>query len=310
MTLVRPAHGNVLSTETINGSMYLLRVTEKALFEGNSANDAIQFDGFKKLITDGAPATNIIDLRGAPLSEDILQDGALTISDQPNYGYPTDLYLNPKVKSDLTKTFFPKGRYDIPATGNNYVGLTIDGFTSEAGDIRFQPDTFIDDGGPKGAAAGDPAKRPAAPTLSTGATTPPDAASQFILADAGSYNYSVVAVNSFGRSDPLDFGPVAVAAGDKVNFGVTPGSAVVVSHYEVFRTKVGGAAGTERLIFRIPNGAGAGEQLVDDFNAFLPGTTTAYMFQGDTENMSIKQLAPMIKVPLATVDSSVRSLAA
>ncbi len=306
MTLVRPAHGSVTAQETVNGTMYLLRVVEKALFEADTANTAIQFDGFNKLITSGAPATNIIDLRGAPLSEDILQDGALTVSDQPNYGYPTDLYLNPKVKSDLTKTFFPRGRYDIPATGNNYVGLTIDGFTSEAGDIRFQPDTFIDDGGPKGAASGDPSKRPADPAISTAAATFNDPAnSEFIATDAGSYRYSVVAVNDSGRSAPVDLGPVAVIADDRVDVGVTPGSAIAVTHYELFRTKVGGAAGTERLIIRFPS-VGPGETTIQDFNNFLPGTTSAYMFQQDTENMSAKQLAPMIKVPLATIDSSVR----
>ena len=86
MSLVRPAHGNAIAQETVNGTMHLLRSLERALFYGDSSLSSLQFDGYEKLITDNSPATNIIDLRGQPLSEDALQDGALTIHDAPNYG--------------------------------------------------------------------------------------------------------------------------------------------------------------------------------------------------------------------------------
>ncbi len=116
-------------------------------------------------------------------------------------------------------------------------------------------------------------------------------------------------MNRYGRSAAVDLvaGPTAVtvAAGDKVAFGVTPG-AVAPDWYEVFRTKTDGAQGTERLILRVPNTAGGGEEFLDDFNAELPYTTSAFMFQQNLENMSFKQLAPMVKVPLATIDTSIR----
>ena len=311
MSLVKPAHGNVIAQETINGTMHLLRILERALFYGRADLSALQFDGFEKLLLDNAPAANIIDLRGKPLSEDVLTDGALTIQDAPNYGTPTHLYLNPKTKADLVKTFFPKERYDLfQKTADGMIGLDIKGFTSPAGDVRFEPDVFITDGGAPGAATGDAAKRPASPTVSTGPTTPADAASKFEADDAGDYFYKVQAVNRYGRSAAVDLvgGPTAVtvAAGDKVTFGLTPGSGVSVDYYEIFRTKKDGAAGSERLILRVPNGAGAGEQTIDDFNDRLPGTTSAFLFQQNLENMSFKQLAPMVKIPLATIDSSIR----
>jgi len=95
MSLVRPAHGNVIAQETVNGTMHLLRTVERALFEGDSSLSALQFDGYKKLITTNSPATNIIDLRGQPLSEDALIDASLTIHDAPNYGTPTHLLSQP-----------------------------------------------------------------------------------------------------------------------------------------------------------------------------------------------------------------------
>ena len=91
MSLVRPAHGKVIAHETVSGTMHLLRVVERALFYGDSSLSTLQFDGYEKLLIDNAPATNIIDLRGQPLSEDVLIDAALTIHDAPNYGTPTHL---------------------------------------------------------------------------------------------------------------------------------------------------------------------------------------------------------------------------
>jgi hypothetical protein len=310
MSLVRPAHQNVIAAETVNGTMHLLRVLEKSLFKARSDLSALQFDGIEKLLLDSAPTTNIIDMRGKPLSEDVLTDGALVISDAPNYGQATDLFINPRVKADLVKAFFPKERYDLfTKKTDGLVGLDIAGFTSPAGDVRFQSDVFIDDGGgTPTAAVGDATKIPATPTQSTPATSPGDALSKFTADDAGDYYYRAVACNRYGKSAPrsIEAGAVTIAAGDKVTFGLTPGSAVTVSWYEIYRTAKSGAAGTARLILRVPNAGGAGEQIINDYNNYLPGCTTAYLLQQNAEALSFKQLAPMVKIPLATVDSSIR----
>jgi hypothetical protein len=309
MTLIRPAHGNVVAQETVNGTMKLLRVLERALFYGDSSLSTLQFDGYVKLIQDNAPATNVIDLRGRPLSEDVLMDAALTVFDAPNYGMPTDLYLNPKTKTDLVKSFFPKARYDqFAKTNEGMIGLDIRGFTSPAGDVRFNPDVFITDGGGATSALGSAAKRPGAPTPGA-VTTPADAASKFEADDAGDYFYTAQAVNRYGRSAPVDVvaGPTAVtvAAGDKVTFTLTPGAGELPDWYEIFRTKKDGATGSERLVLRVPS-VGAGATTINDFNDNLPGTTIALLLQQNLESLSVKQLAPMVKIPLATVDTSIR----
>lgn len=310
MSLIRPAHGNVIANETVSGTMWLLRIVERALFYADSSLSTIQFDGYEKLITDNAPADNVIDLRGQPLSEDFLIDGALTISDDPNFGIPTHLHLNPKVKADLVKSFFPKGRYDLlDKRKDGMVGLDVKGFTSPAGDVLFEPNVFVNDGGaPKATAAGDPAQRPATPTISTAATTPVNAGSLFGDDDAGSYFYSVSAHNDFGRSVAIavDGSAIAIAAGDEMTFGITPGSAVEVKWYELYRTKKDGPVGKQRLIARIPNGAGAGEETIQDLNDRLPFTSSAFLWQQNLECLSWKQLAPFLKVPLATVNTSIR----
>ena len=310
MSLVNPAHGNAVSGETVSGTMHLLRILERALFEGDSSLSALQFDGYEKLIRDNSPASNIVDMRGLPLSEDILTDSALTVFDAPNYGMPTHCYLNPKVKSDLCKTFFPKERHDtFSKTNEGLVGLDIKGFTSAAGDVAFEPDVFLNDGGGPTAAVGDAAKRPATPTISTSATTPADGASKFAAEDAGDYYVYVQACNRYGRSVAVDAGEasaIAVIAGDKITFGVTPGGSTDVDWWEVFRSPKNGALTGTRRVLRIANAAGALESVLSEYNAKVPGTTSAYIFQLNLEAMSFKQLAPMIKIPLATIDTSIR----
>ena len=307
MSLIKPAHGNVVAQETVNGTMHLLRVMERALFYGDSSLSALQFDGFEKLMKDLCPTTNIIDLRGLPLSEDLLTDGALTVQDAPNYGTPTHLYLNPKTKTDLVKAFFPKERHDTFQKQGGFIGLDIKGFTSPAGDVVFEPDVFITDGGgPTANAIGDASKRPGSPTFSTNPADTGEATAKFTADDAGDYRYKAVAVNRYGRSAAVAYGSaLTVEAGNKVTFGLTPSSATT-GWFEIYRTAKNGAAGTERLILRVPNAAGAGETTVTDLNWNLPGCTAAFLFQLNLESLSFKQLAPMVKIPLATIDSSIR----
>lgn len=309
MSLVKPAHGNVIAQETVSGTMHLLRILERALFYGDSNLSNLQFDGFERLMLDNAPATNIIDLRGAPLSEDVLIDGALTISDAPNYGTPTHVHLNPKVKADLVKTFFPKERYNLFSDGkgtNGMVGLDIGGFVSPAGDVRFESNTFITDGGAPTAAVGNVAKRPANITETTALAAAPAGGSLFTATDAGDYLYTVQAVNRYGRGTALSpgGGAVTVASGDGVTIGVTPSGAPLPDWYELYRSQPDGTA--QRRIARVANSGGAGETTLTDLNENLPFTTSAFMFQQNLESMSFKQLAPMVKIPLAVIDASVR----
>lgn len=309
MSLVKPAHGNVIAQETVNGTMHLLRIMERALFFGDSSLSSLQFDGYEKLLIDNSPTTNIIDLRGQPLSEDVLNDGALTAQDAPNYGQVTHLHINPKVHADLSKTFYPKERLNAFADKSGKVGLTIRAFTSPAGDVALEPNTFITDGGsPNAAAIGDSAKRPGTPTITNAVTTPQDTTnSQFVADDAGDYFMSVVACNRYGKSIPVavDASAITIVTNDEITFGVTP-SSTTTEWYEVFRTLVGGAIGTQRRTIRVVNSAGAGEETIHEYNDEIPYTTSGFMLQQNMESLSFKQLAPMIKIPLATIDSSIR----
>jgi hypothetical protein len=308
MSLVKPAHGNVIAQETVNGTMHLLRAVEKSLFYGDSSLDSIQWDGYVKQIQDSSPAGNIIDKRGKPLSEDDLIETSLIVHDAPNYGSPTHLFLNPRVHADLVRSFFPKARYDLlQKRDDGLVGLDIGGYVSPAGNIAFEPDTFITDGGgPLAAARGsNPPPAPASVTLLAQAETVAGS-SQFGSGDAGDYRYSVVAVSRSGKSAGVAAAAaVTVAATQEVVVTINEGAGNPQARYfEIYRTATDGAAGTEKLIGRVAR-AGAASTFTD-LNETLPGTTIAILFQMNLEAVAFKQLAPMVKIPLATIDTSIR----
>lgn len=310
MTLVEPAHGSVIAQETTARTMYLLRQVEAGLFYGDETVDPLEWNGYEQKIRTLSPPSNIIDLRGAGLNEDNLSDGALIMRDSPNFGTATDLYLDPGVHADISKTFFPKARYQLLDAGQEsrdlVGGLTARGYTSPAGYVRFRPDVFVDDDEASPlVGVGDPSKRPSPPTVTVALAAAPDAASKFGAGDAGDYRYTIVAVNQFGRSAAVTVtgSPVTVASGDGVTFSVSPG-AIPGTSYRIYRTKTDGIAGSERFIQRIRNTASP--QVITDLNARLPGTTKAFLFQLNLQAMSFKQLAPMIKVPLAILDLSIR----
>jgi len=313
MSLIRPAHGNVIAQETINGTAWLLRQLERALFFGDSSMIPIQFDGVLKLIQDNAPNPNlnVLDLRGKPLTEDFLNDGALIVKTEPNYGRATDLYCADGAFSDLAKQFYPAERYNVPTSGWNQgmVGMNIQGFFSQFGPIKFNPDTFIQFGpSAPTTATGPTGKRPDTPTESVAPAAGAVAGGEtslFVAADAGDYYYSVSAINRYGRSAAVAMtGPVTVAAGEKVTMTVADGS-IAGTAFEMYRSEMdAAAAGSER--YCNTQARSAATTVLTDLNHDLPGTSKATLIQQNLEFFSFKQLCPFLKIPLATVSTAVR----
>jgi len=297
---IRAAHGNVIALETMNKTMDLLKNLENALFFGNSALIPEQLDGLEKLISDAAP-DNVVDLRGAPLTESAMNDMLLQI--RQNYGMATDAYFSAGAFSDLAKQVYDRQRFALaPAPGT--LGTTVTAFQGQHGKINLHDHVFFEDeqsaltGG-----LGDASKAPLVPTITVAPAAAANAASQFVLADAGTYIYTVVGGNKFGLSPSLDSASVAVTAGDQVTFTVGDGGQGT-TFYEIYRSDAGGAASTAKLMTRVAR-TGA-TQVITDNNDDIPGTTKGFVLQQNQRSMSWAQLLPMTRVPLATIDTSIR----
>lgn len=309
-TLVKPAHGNVIALETQNAAVWLMERTERALFMGRSDVIPQAWDGFDFQIQSDpvASVTNIIDLRGGVLTEDKVEEGANIIVEA--YGVPTDLYAAPRALSDLGKAFYPKERINMPYPANGRVGLAITEVQTSAGIIPLNSDIFLRSGGNNGRK-----KAPATQTSNRSPTAPTATAavsgsgSQFATTDIGTFQVKVTAINRFGESAAFQIAsaPAIASAGQNIVVTITDGGGGdTATGYRIYRSASGGAIGTEQWIADVPRISGAATTTYTDANQYLPGCSRSYMFQVNTQSMSFKQLAPMLKVPLATVAISIR----
>jgi hypothetical protein len=306
-TLVRNAYGNIIARETQNGAIWLMERMERNLFRGQASIIPESFDGVdEQILRDPfASANNVIDLRGQPLSEDAIEEATNIVVE--NYGLSSALYLAPRAHSDMSKQFYSRQRGTF-GERDGRIGYSAKMMETNAGDIALRGNIFLRSGKNNGVKTA-----PSAATSVRAATAPTVAAvagangsSLFITADAGTYQYKVSAINRFGESaGAQESGGVAVVSGDGVTLTITDGGGSdAATGYRIYRSVAGGLAGTEQMVIDIPR-QGATTVWID-LNQYIPGTSRAYLLQMNLQSMSFRQLAPMMKIPLATLAASIR----
>jgi hypothetical protein len=310
MQTVRTHIGSVVAQETTNGTMWLLRQVEKALFYADSNLVSSEFDGLFPQIQANANSANVIDMRGKPLNQDVVEEAAHIVRAAPNFGIPTDLWMSDGVYSDFAKLFYPTQRAALPTpAADGMAGFQVSGMRTQAGPIRFNPDVFIEPGRiPVAAGIGDVSKRPGVPVLGAGTAGAPGGGevSLFASADAGDYRYYVAARNRYGISAPVAVNAgaaITVAAGQKVSFTISDGSPLA-SCYVVYRSPKNGLLAEAVEMIQVKR-TGAVTSF-GDLNGDIPGSTKAALIQGNRQNLVVKQLAPFTRIPLATIDTSTR----
>jgi len=314
MTLVNTAHGDVVSLENKNGILWLMKKLETGLFWGDSslaANGAegVQFDGLNKLIDAG----NTIDLRGGELEDYHINWGAQMVLE--NYGTPTDLFMPYETLSKFSQAFFPKERVIMPTAGGGYqAGLIVNDFQTHGGPVHFNPDLFLQKTAPLPTVQTGGSQCPTIPdsvTVAVSTGVGPDNVGSFGASGVGTYNYYVTAVNRHGESLPAPVATVALASGDllkSVTVTIKNASSMLVAPewFKVYRTE---ANGTQAYcIMDVPASVtGAGTTVTCyDKNDTMPNTLTSFMGEFSSDVLQFKQLAPMMKMNLATLAPSYR----
>lgn len=321
MLLIRPAHGNVVAQETKNGAMWMLQRMEENLFHGNSSIISQSFDGLQRQLLDGyadadtagdglpdVSDEHVLDLRGAPLTEGVFAEASKILMD--NYYYPTHCYLSHVHHRDYNVQFFSKGRYGIPVGGDDMAtGFNSKRVKTSGGDIELRPNVFlrVDQKAPSSA------DNPAVPTSPSGVAVAVQATTTsrgFKTAEFGTYAYEVTAISRNGESGATVGGSTAVIIGgaEEAQLTITRGSVAgndLTQGYRIYRTRLeDGAAATKYLVDEIQSTGAVTVWL--DGNENLPGLGKAYVGQMDESVLSLRELSPMLKFPLATVASSIR----
>lgn len=305
-TLVRNTVGDIVARESQNGTLWLTQQLERALYFADSSLDPLAFDGViaqtKKFVV-GKPYENqhIIDLRGQPLDEDIMEDLATVLAD--NYARSTlEMHLTNQVHKDLSKLVRAKQRTGF---GDGVtLGAPVNNYVANTGNISFVNNVFMKpQGAPKAASQ---KGAPAVPTLAA-QTSIAAAADATTKMEAGTYYYFISAKNSKGESATVATAAQAVTSGQAVTIKINRVvSDPVAISYKVYR---GVSADPTKALFAFEikdAGNGATQDIVDR-NFDIPGTDTAVLMDNDSEEViTFKQLAPLMKLPLARISASER----
>jgi hypothetical protein len=244
-------------------------------------------------------------MQGQPLDEKTLGEAARVIID--NYGFPTSMYCGYSVLQDLNQLFFPKERLNMLGPSQaGPAGFALQQFQTVGGMYDFRPSVFLKPGrDAPTVAAGAAANIPNLAGVTFGAGAPGADAASKMPASVQVYSYTLE--NRFGETVATGAVSVTYAAGQSATLtvgvipnGVAAGQAAAVN---LFR-KVSGAAGAAKWMRRIP--VTSATVTFTDQNLYMPGTSRAYLLQVDLDVMSFKQLAPFTKIPLATIDPSIR----
>lgn len=302
--------GDAMAAETRNGTMWLLQQIEKSLFFGDSSKNPLAFDGVlaqvRKFVKGKSfEREHIIDMRGQPLTESILEDAATIISD--NYGGATlELYLTNQVHKDFSKLFTgPTGRQRVIDIGSNVrMGQPVRGYAANAANIDFIPDRFLKpEGSPK------PISQQGAPAVPSSATIEAVADTGSRL-DAGTYFYFVSAKGTKGESATVATGSVATTAKQKVNITiprvVNGDPSLSATTYKIYRG-VSSDVAAAQFLTEVPDAGSGTTQVLVDNGDDLPGCEYAFLIDNDPDDvLAFKKLADLMRVPLGLTDTTSR----
>ena len=332
MQLVNTNVGDIVQKETTNGIMWILRKADRALFYGDEKVVSQEWNGLYAQHLNNDQFANleeyyssslVVDLRGGPLTEANIESGAQTLLTK--FAQPNLMVAPPVVFSEFAKGFYARQRILSGGTqASNMTGATtgyhISNFQSMYGLIDFEYDIFAAKNPGKLSSVG--ASSPKAPAAPTAGAAPDVVASDGLsrFADGiGDYYYAVSAINRYGESAMTQLGTTVTVANadDAVDLAFTatagpytPNAYIVYrskkspsgdfAHTEMYPIMTVPATGTDSKRGSLANGVDGGTAgLIRDRNRVLPDTQEALLLQGDSDVIEFKQLAPLMKMPLA-----------
>jgi hypothetical protein len=314
------------------GTLYLLSLLERTLFKGNAklgVNGAEfeEIDGLETVVQRDAPATNIINLFGAPLEEGHVRNAGQVVV--ANYGFGTHVYAPSEICEDYSAAYLKHQFIPTPVAGGGgiAVGMAVDRIRTVGGDYQLRP-LFLYKGltreMPKTSA---PVQAPApAPTVAiTGFTIATGGfwgnslgLTGLGAGSSGTVEYKVAYANKYGETVAVVPSPAsqAIAYADrakKVRLTIVnpAGFTSVPTHLCIYRRDT---AGDGTVSFPSGDGvnfnfgcvarvalasiAAGASQTWDDDGGNMPGTYRAWFGEMNQNVLHLSMLLPFTRIPL------------
>lgn len=328
-TLVNAAHGPLVEQNNNEGILWLLEQIERNMFKGDASlsfdGESESWNGMDALID---PAS-FLDLENDPMTESVIEEASQIIIDQ--FGFANEIYMGTKVKSNLTKTLQSRQRFPQPYAVQGRIGQSISHMETEGGDIALEGDVFLRKAAAPPASASHP-NAPATPASITAASTA-TGAGDFEKKVSGAdfeYFYVVTAANRFGESAPVAVGggdtmtAAEAAAGNELALTITNAGSIgsfAPEYFRVYRTEALASGSAAPALGSTVNGRPAYSLVLEvatdsqtasvttspsDVNFLLPNTSIAYLGQNDKSVLTMRQLAPLMKMDLAVLGPAYR----
>lgn len=283
---------------------------EWAIFYGDASLSAdgddqsgIEFDGLHKLIDQ---KTNVMDLRGKSLTEAALNTAAVVVG--KGYGQATDAFMPIGVQADFINTLLDRQVVLQPSqNGGMSTGFNVNQMLSSRGPINLHGSTIMEN---DDVLQEDrmPAQNAPMPPQKVSAKVTKDKGGKFRDEDKGAHSYKVVVYSDEGESVPSEE-VVATVENEKDAVELTvqlqPMYQAQPAFVSIYRK--GNETGHYFLVDRIPaSKANENNEIVfTDKNQNIPETADVFLGEMSPQVVSLLQLLPMMRLPLAQMNASV-----
>ena len=236
----------------------------------------------------GSDQSVVLSVNGA-MTQSLIEDA--TVKSAMQQGQADSLVLDPISLSAYNKISHAKERIMLAGSAQGSTGADLRGQWTSNGTVKIESSRFLSGKTrPARATSGSPAA-PGSLTI----TSPADGNS---VLEAGDYVYYVTAMSIRGESAPSAAGTVTISAGNKGQVSIPAVSGA--SHFNVYRSPVGGSAASAKFIGKVK--AAYGATVFYDLGNKDPGSVTGFLLQANT--MCMHELAAYSRLKLAVSDLS------
>ncbi|AHZ10101.1 major capsid protein [Bacillus phage Megatron] len=297
-----------MSILTEDAISVIAKSIEWGIFYGDAALSAeddsqagLEFDGLGKLIDKD---TNVIDLAGKRLTEEVLNKAAVIVG--KGYGRATDAFMPIGVQADFTNNLLDRQRVIQPSQAGGFsTGFSINQFLSTRGAITLHGSTIMENDNILVEGRMIEPNAPQAPASVV--ATVAKGKGKFRPEDIKEQAYKVVVHSDDAESLPSQEVIATVAeAASEVKLTVKLANLYQASPQFISVYRRGNETGHYFLIARFPVSKrnDQDELVVIDRNETIPETTDVFVGEMTPQVLSLLELLPMMKLPLAQMNAT------